>query len=128
MSSNDKFLASTCEDRSIILWPTKHFTNKDHRSSRGNVAFDHGAHLKWSPDGKAVILHKEVSRQIEVYKISKKDGTDVYSIQPSLEFPILHSPEDDVIALDMDSNGKYMMTCSTNKVVIYLHKINFILS
>lgn len=115
ISPNDKYLASSCEDRSLILWPTKHFQSKDHKATRGNVAYDHGAHLKWSPDSKAVILHKEVSRQIEVYKMSKKDGTDVYTIQPSLEFPTLHPPEDDIIALDIDSKGKYMMTCSSNK-------------
>lgn len=115
ISPNDKYLASSCEDRSLILWPTKHFHSKDHKSTRGNVAYDHGAHLKWSPDSKAVILHKEISRQIEVYKMSKKDGTDVYTIQPSLEFPSLNPPEDDIIALDIDSKGKFMMTCSSNK-------------
>jgi len=115
LSPNDKFLASSCQDRSLILWPSKHFTSKDHKLTRGNVAYDHGAHLKWSPDGKAVILHKEVSRQIEVYKLTKKEGTDAYLVQPAFEFPTLHPAEDDIISLDMDSNGKYMMTCSSHK-------------
>jgi len=115
LSPNDKFLASSSQDRSLILWPSKHFASKDHKSTRGNVPYDHGAHLIWSPDGKAVILHKEVSRQIEVYKVTKKEGTDVYIVQPTLEFPTLHPAEDDIIALDIDSKGKYMMTCSTNK-------------
>ena len=96
ISPNDKFVASSCQDRSLILWPTKHFASKDHKPVRGNVAYDHGAHLKWSPDGKAVILHKEVSRLIEVYKLAKKEGgTDTYTIQStSVEFPILHSADD----------------------------------
>lgn len=115
LSPNDKFLASSCQDRSLILWPSKHFTSNDHRSTRGNVAYDHGAHLKWSPDGRAVILHKEVSRQIEVYKLEKKEGTNAYIVQPTIEFPTLHPADDDIIALDMDSHGKYMMTCSTKK-------------
>ena len=62
ISPNDKFLASSCENRSLILWPTKHFIKKDHKIVRGNVAFDHGLHIAWSPDGKALIVHKEVSR------------------------------------------------------------------
>jgi len=115
LSPNDKFLASSSQDRSLILWPSKHFVSNDHRSTRGNVAYDHGAHLKWSPDGKAVILHKEVSRQIEVYKVAKKEGTDVYTVQPTIEFPTLHPADDDIIALDIDCYGKYMMTCSSNK-------------
>ena len=64
-----------------------------------------------------MILHKEVSRQIEVYKVTKKEGTDVYIVQPTLEFPTLHPAEDDIIALDIDSKGKYMMTCSTISTV-----------
>ena len=40
LSPNDKFLASSCQDRSLILWPSKHFTSNDHRSTRGNVAYD----------------------------------------------------------------------------------------
>ena len=40
LSPNDKFLASSSQDRSMILWPSKHFASKDHRSSRGNVPYD----------------------------------------------------------------------------------------
>ena len=115
LSPNGKFLASSCANRSLLLWPTKHFHSKDHKVVRGNVAYDHGAHLKWSPDGKALIVHKEVSRQIEVYKVSKKEGSDSYSLLPALEFATLHQAEDDIVALDIDSNGRFMMTCSSNK-------------
>ena len=115
LSSNGKFLASSCLDRSLLLWPTKHIVNSNHKATRGNVSYDHGAHIKWSPDNKAIIVHKEVSRSIEVYKVGKKEGSDSYTIQPALDFPILHTVDDDVIALDMDPNGKYLMTCSTNK-------------
>jgi len=116
ISPSGKFLASSCENRSLILWPTKHFHNKDHKIVRGNVAFDHGAHLKWSPDGKALIVHKEVSRQIEVYKVIRKEGSnDTYTLQSALEFPTLHQADDDIVALDIDSNGRFMMTCSKSK-------------
>ena len=40
LSPNDKFLASSSQDRSLILWPSKHFVSNDHRSTRGNVAYD----------------------------------------------------------------------------------------
>ena len=51
-----------------------------------------------------------------MYRLLKKEGSDTYAVQPaSVEFPILHSADDDVVALDIDSNGKYMMTCSRNK-------------
>jgi hypothetical protein len=45
LSPNDKFLASSCQDRSLILWPSKHFTSNDHRSTRGNVAYDVSTYL-----------------------------------------------------------------------------------
>lgn len=47
--------------------------------------------------------------------MSKKEGSDNYTIQPSLELNSFHPLEDDIIALDMDSNGKFIMTCSQNK-------------
>ena len=40
LSPNDKFLASSSQDRSLILWPSKHFASKDHKSTRGNVPYD----------------------------------------------------------------------------------------
>ena len=96
---------------------TNIFISKLEKKKTTNLqyCFQHGAHLKWSPDGRAVILHKEVSRQIEVYKLEKKEGTNAYIVQPTIEFPTLHPADDDIIALDMDSHGKYMMTCSTKK-------------
>merc|ERR1712156_1345686 len=36
LSPNDEFLASSSQDRSLILWPSKHFASKDHKSTRGN--------------------------------------------------------------------------------------------
>ena len=56
LSSNGKFLVSTCLDRSLLLWPTKHIVNSNHKAIRGNVSYDHGAHIKWSPDNKALIV------------------------------------------------------------------------
>ncbi len=123
MSANDKFLASVSDDRSMMLWPTKQFSSKDHRPSRGNVNYDHGAHLKWSPDGKAIVVHKETTRTMEVYKLTKKEGSDAYTFQAAFDFNICHDVDDDVVAMGMDAGGKFIMSCSGKKNDLALYDL-----
>lgn len=80
-------MISNFSDRTVLLWCTKELTIKEKRSLRVNIEFDHATLVRWSPDGKAFLIHKAVANTIEVYKISKKpDGTLASAIK-ALEFP-----------------------------------------
>lgn len=117
-SSNGKFLASCAEDRTVLLWCAKEFAVKEKRSLRINIEFDHATLIRWSPDGKAFLIHKAVANVIEVYKISKKSDGTIASATKALEFPKRHT--DDVIGMDIASTGKYIITCSkVNDLVIW---------
>lgn len=61
-------------------------TIKEKRSLRVNVEFDHATLVRWSPDGKAFLIHKAVANTIEVYKISKKSDGTLASATKALEF------------------------------------------
>lgn len=60
---------------------------KEKRSLRINIEFDHATLIRWSPDGKAFIIHKAVANTIEVYKIAKKPDGTLASATKALEFP-----------------------------------------
>lgn len=61
-------------------------TIKEKKSLRVNVEFDHATLVRWSPDGKAFLIHKAVANTIEVYKISKKSDGTLASAIKALEF------------------------------------------
>lgn len=110
-------------------------TVKEKRSLRVNIEFDHATLVRWSPDGKAFLIHKAVANTIEVYKISKKpDGTLASAIK-ALEFSkvsikffsvillfmhkfhillllMFQRHTEDVVGMDIASTGKYIITCS----------------
>ncbi|XP_051155459.1 transducin beta-like protein 2 isoform X3 [Leptopilina boulardi] len=117
-SSNGKFLASCAEDRTVLLWCTKDLSAKDKRSLRVNIEYDHATLIRWSPDGKAFLIHKALGNAIEVYKISKKSDGTLASATKSFEFPKHHV--EDVVGMDIACNGRYIVTCSTvNDLVIW---------
>ncbi|XP_012150928.1 transducin beta-like protein 2 isoform X4 [Megachile rotundata] len=117
-SSNGKFLASCAEDRTVLLWCTKELTVKEKRSLRINIEFDHATLIRWSPDGKAFIIHKAVANTIEVYKISKKPDGTLASATKALEFPKQHT--EDVVGMDIAFTGKYIITCSkANDLILW---------
>jgi len=74
-------------DRTVLLWYTKDFTTNDRKSLRINIEFDHATLIRWSPDGKAFMIHKAVANVIEVYKITKKSDGYITSATKALEFP-----------------------------------------
>lgn len=57
-----------------MLWCTKDLTQKEHKSLRVNVEFDFSTRVKWSPDNKAIIIHKHTENVAEVYKLEKKNN------------------------------------------------------
>ncbi|XP_050453399.1 transducin beta-like protein 2 isoform X2 [Cataglyphis hispanica] len=117
-SNNGRYLASCADDRTVLLWYTKDFTSKNRKSLRVNIEFDHATLLRWSPDGKAFIIHKAMANTIEVYKIAKKSDGYLASATKALEFPRRHT--EDVVGMDIASTGKYIITCSTaNDLIIW---------
>jgi WD40 repeat protein len=97
-------------DRAVILWDSRDLTQKELKSFRVNIEFDHPTFVKWSPDSKAFIVHKFNENAIEVYKVEKKkDGWLGHSTK-ALTFPKAH--ETDVVGMGIASNGKYIISCS----------------
>jgi len=109
-SANGKFLASCGEDRTVLVWMTKDFNQKDHKCLRGNVEYDHGLFVKWSPDSKAYVVQKAVQNCVEVYKINKKPDGGLGNINVAVTFPSLH--ETDIVGLGIASTGRFIITCS----------------
>lgn len=49
-SSNGKYLATCADDRTVRIWSTKDFLQREHRSMRANVELDHAILVRFSPD------------------------------------------------------------------------------
>lgn len=101
----------------MLLWDVKDLTQKDHRSLRVNIEYDHGIYIKWSPDSKAFIIHKSNENAVEVYKIEKRKDGWLGAATKVLTFPKAYA-EDDVIGFGIASNGKFIMTCSNKTDLI----------
>ncbi|XP_045615048.1 transducin beta-like protein 2 isoform X4 [Procambarus clarkii] len=118
-SSNGKHFISAADDRTVLIWSTKDFGNREHKSVRGNIEFDFATKVRWSPDGKAFIVHKSIANVIEVYKVTKRPDGTLGNPQVALTFP-QQNEEADVIALDVAVSGKFIMTCNNkNQLVIW---------
>uniref|UniRef100_A0A0P4W3S7 Uncharacterized protein n=1 Tax=Scylla olivacea TaxID=85551 RepID=A0A0P4W3S7_SCYOL len=118
-SSTGKHFITAADDRTVQIWTTKDFNHKEHKSIRGNIEFDFATKVCWSPDGKAVIIHKSAGNTIEVYKLTKRPDGSPGSPQVSMTFP-QHDREADVIALDVAVTGKFIMSCNNkNQLIIW---------
>lgn len=95
----------------MLLWDVKDLTQKEHRSLRVNIEYDHGLFIKWSPDSKAFIIYKCNEGCIEVYKVEKKKDGWLGSATKALTFPRAYD-EDDVVGVDIAATGKFITTCS----------------
>ncbi|RVE49586.1 hypothetical protein evm_005814 [Chilo suppressalis] len=110
-SPNGKFMAATCDDGSVLLWDIRDLNQKEHKTLRVNIEFDHASHVAWSPDSKAFIVHTVRENHIVVYKIEKKKDGAIGSATPVITFEKVHT--DDVVGFGISSNGKFMMSCSS---------------
>lgn len=115
-SPNGKYLISTAEDRSVMLWSTKEFGKKDHKFIRGNIELDHGTRVKYSPDSKAFLVCLSNENTVRILRIGKKDDGSPGNITAALDFPKKHSAE--IIQIGVASNGKFIMTCSRDTTLI----------
>jgi len=115
-SSNKKYLATCAEDRTVMLWNVKDFTQKDHKFLRVNVDFDYATRVKWSPDSKAIILCRHTSGDLQVYKVNKKPDNSLSGANWYYTFPT--KPKADIVGMGIASTGKYVMTCSADNTLV----------
>lgn len=105
-------------DRTILIWYLKDLsTTKDRKTFRINVEFDHVYKVTWSPDTKALVGFKAMGNAIEVYRVDRKEGV-FFNYAKGITFSRYHE-NDDVVNMDIASNGKFIMTAS-NKTDLVL--------
>ncbi|XP_075220403.1 transducin beta-like protein 2 isoform X4 [Lycorma delicatula] len=109
-SPSGKFLATCGEDRAIFIWSTRNLNNKEHKSLRYNIEYDHASLIRWSPDSRAFIINRATENVLEVYKVHKKSDGWITGISKGITFPKIHV--EDTIGVGISVTGKYMMSCS----------------
>lgn len=137
LSPNGKHLVSCANDRTVLVWSTKHFGQSGAGGGnvvRGNIAYDEADRVKWSPDSKAFLVHKVAADEIEAYRFFRKppevggaQATAAVSAQHGVApaeghpaFKVAHGPAAELLTMGMSSAGKFIMTSSkATDVVLY---------
>ncbi|KAJ8275709.1 hypothetical protein COCON_G00074610 [Conger conger] len=115
-SSNGKYLASCADDRTVRIWSTKDFLERDHRCLRANVELDHATFVRFSPDSRAFITWLANAETIRVFKMTKKeDGSFSFKAAPE-DFPVRHKGI--VINIGIAETGKFIMTASSDTTIL----------
>ncbi|XP_076129570.1 transducin beta-like protein 2 isoform X1 [Alosa pseudoharengus] len=115
-SSNGKYLASCADDRTVRLWSTKDFMDRDHRCLRANVELDHATLVRFSPDSRAFITWLANGDTIRIFKMTKKeDGTFIFKANPE-DFPQRHKAN--VINIGIAETGKFIMSASSDTTIL----------
>ncbi|XP_072303096.1 transducin beta-like protein 2 [Eucyclogobius newberryi] len=114
-SSNGKYLASCADDRTVRIWSTKDFMEREHKCLRANVELDHAVLVRFSPDSRAFITWLANGDTIRIIKMAKKeDGT--LSFKAAVEdFPQKHKAS--IINIGIAETGKFIMSASTDTTI-----------
>ncbi|XP_008330876.1 transducin beta-like protein 2 [Cynoglossus semilaevis] len=111
-SSNGKYLASCSDDRTVRIWSTKDFLEREHKSLRANVELDHATLVRFSPDSRAFITWLDYGDTIRVFKMIKKDdGTFTFKAAAE-DFPKKHIAP--ILNIGIAETGKFIMSASTD--------------
>lgn len=103
-SSNGKYLATCADDRTVRIWSTKDFLQREHRSMRANVELDHATLVRFSPDCRAFIVWLANGDTLRVFKMTKReDGGYTFTATPE-DFPKKHKAP--VIDIGIADTGK----------------------
>ncbi|XP_066238474.1 transducin beta-like protein 2 isoform X2 [Saccopteryx leptura] len=115
-SSNGKYLATCADDRTVRIWSTKDFLQREHRSMRANVELDHATLVRFSPDCRAFIVWLANEDTLRVFKMTKReDGGYTFTATPE-DFPKKHKAP--VINIGIADTGKFIMTVSSDTTIL----------
>lgn len=115
-SSNGKYLASCADDRTVRIWSTKDFLEREHKCLRANVELDHATLVRFSPDSRAFITWLANGDTIRIFKMIKKDdGTFNFKAAPE-DFPQRHKAP--ILNIGIAETGKFIMSASTDTTIL----------
>lgn len=115
-SSNGKYLASCADDRTVRIWSTKDFLDREHKCFRANVDLDHATLVRFSPDSRAFITWLAYGDTIRVFKMAKKDdGTFAFKAAAE-DFPQKHKAP--ILNIGIAETGKFIMSASTDTSIL----------
>uniref|UniRef100_A0A8B9XEN9 Transducin beta like 2 n=1 Tax=Bos mutus grunniens TaxID=30521 RepID=A0A8B9XEN9_BOSMU len=115
-SSNGKYLATCADDRTVRIWSTKDFLQREHRSMRANVELDHAILVRFSPDCRAFIVWLANGDTLRVFKMMKRDdGGYTFTATPE-DFPKKHKAP--IVNIGIADTGKFIMTASSDTTVL----------
>uniref|UniRef100_A0A087X6K1 Transducin beta like 2 n=2 Tax=Poecilia TaxID=8080 RepID=A0A087X6K1_POEFO len=115
-SSNGKYLASCADDRTIRIWSTKDFLEREHKCLRANVELDHAMLVRFSPDSRAFITWLANGDAIRIFKMIKKDdGT--FSFKAASE-DFLQKHKAPIVNIGIAETGKFIMSASTDTTIL----------
>uniref|UniRef100_A0A3P9JJW1 Transducin (beta)-like 2 n=1 Tax=Oryzias latipes TaxID=8090 RepID=A0A3P9JJW1_ORYLA len=115
-SSNGKYLASCADDRTVRIWSTKDFLDREHKCLRANVELDHALLVRFSPDSRAFITWLANGDTVRIFKMIKKDdGTFNFKAAPE-DFPQKHKAA--ILNIGIAETGKFIMSASTDTNIL----------
>ncbi|XP_076017569.1 transducin beta-like protein 2 [Genypterus blacodes] len=109
-SSNGKYLASCANDRTVRIWSTKDFLDREHKCLRANVELDDATLVRFSPDSRAFITWLANGDTIRILKMIKKDDGSFNFKAASEDFPQKHKAS--VLNIGIAETGKFIMSAS----------------
>lgn len=114
-SSNGKYLASCADDRTVRIWSTKDFSEREHKCLRANVELDHAVLVRFSPDSRAFITWLANGDTIRIFKMVKKEDGTMSFKGAAEDFPQKHKGS--IINIGIAETGKFIMTASADTTI-----------
>lgn len=114
-STNGKYLISCADDRTVRIWSTKDFTEREHKCLRANVELDHAVLVRFSPDSRAFIAWLANGDTIRIFKMVKKEDGTMSFKGGEQDFPPKHKAS--IINIGIAETGKFIMSASADTTI-----------